>query len=61
MNFKNDVMKINSLKEINENHLAIVLTFVLFFLLFLLKVQEEKSTMEITISNTLVELVSADN
>lgn len=54
-------MKIGSFKKINENYLAVVLTLVLFFLLFLLKLQEDKVSLDKRISNSPIELASSDN
>jgi len=54
-------MKINSFKKLNENYLAVLLTFVLFFLLFLLKVQENKNSIENAGISTSIELASSEN
>jgi len=54
-------MRINSLQKFNEKYLAVILTFVLFFLLFLLKVQEDERLDEIRILTSPIELASSDN
>lgn len=54
-------MKLDTFKKVNENYLAVLLTFVLFFLLFLLKVQEGKNTIESGILNSSIELAKSDS
>tara|TARA_B110000211_G_C13828801_1_gene442585 strand:+ start:515 stop:679 length:165 start_codon:yes stop_codon:yes gene_type:complete len=54
-------MRINPLQKLNEKYLAVILTFVLFSLLFLLKEQEDDSLDEIMILKSSVELASSGN
>jgi len=54
-------MRINPLQKLNEKYLAVILTFVLFSLLFLLKEQEHDQLNEIRILTSPIELASSDN
>jgi hypothetical protein len=51
-------MRVTSFKKLNENYLAVILAFVLFFLLFLLKSKEGKNTVKTSVSNSSIEQVS---
>ena len=52
-------MKIESFKKINENHVALAVTCVLFFLLFVLKTQETQVSIQKVITSSEIELASS--